>query len=77
MYSARTDNSIINSIGTFTTLTAKSSLLLLRELPAVHPVRQLLVVPPEDGQGVDHARQLPLALQLLLEPVAGKPFVVR
>ena len=43
------------------------------EGPVKHPVRQLLVIPPERVEAVDHARQVALAVKLLLQPGAGQP----
>ena len=43
--------------------------LSFEQLLTEHPVSQRLVVPPEGGKGVDHAGKLPLAPQLLIQPV--------
>ena len=40
---------------------------------AEHPVREVLVVAPEVVDGVDHAGELALAGELLLQPVASQP----
>ena len=47
--------------------------VLIPDAVAEHPVCEVLVVAPEVVDGVDHAGELALPGELLLQPVASQP----
>ena len=47
--------------------------MLPHQAVAEHPVGEVLVVAPEVVDGVDHAGELALPGQLLVQPIAGQP----
>ena len=51
----------------------KLNLSVLPYAVAEHPVREVLVVAPEVVDRVDHARELALTGELLVQPGAGQP----
>ena len=47
--------------------------VLIHDAVAEHPVREVLVVAPEVVHRVDHAGELALTGELLVQPGAGQP----